>query len=221
MDKKEFEYRIAGIVVAENIKRDNVLFASVVIAQAILESRWGQSEKMMKANAVFGIKATKSWKGKVFNSKTHECYDGINLTETTACFRAYDSLEESVADYFNLITGLSRYKKALNTSSARECIEEIKNGGYATSTTYVENIMKIIEQNYLYKYDKKKSVETESEEIKVEDQVVILNNVQYNGKRFKKWYNVYDVIQVNGDRVVIGKGKIVTCAINIHNIRKV
>lgn len=220
MTKQEFEYRIAGIVVSENIKRNNVLFSSVVIAQAILESRWGQSEKMMKANAVFGIKATKSWKGRVFNSKTHECYDGINLTETTACFRAYDSLEESVSDYFNLITGLSRYKKALNTSSARECIEEIKNGGYATSTTYVENIMKIIDQNYLYKYDNKKYV-IETEEIKVGDQVVILKNVQYNGKSFKKWYNVYDVIQVNDDRVVIGKGKIVTCAININNIRKV
>lgn len=220
MTKQEFLEKISNIVVTENNKRNNVLFSSVVIAQAILESGWGQSEKMMKANAVFGIKATKSWKGKVYNSKTKECYDGINLTETTACFRAYNSLEESVSDYFNLIIELSRYKKALNTSSARECIEEIKNGGYSTSTTYVENIMKIIEQNDLYKYDNKKEVIV-TEEIKVGDQVIVLNNVQYNGKSFKKWYNVYDVIQVNGDRVVIGKGKIVTCAININNIRKV
>ena len=55
MEKSEFIPTIAPLVVAENKKRGNPLFSSVVIAQAICESGWGQSQIMMKANAIFGI----------------------------------------------------------------------------------------------------------------------------------------------------------------------
>lgn len=153
MEKSEFIPRIAPMVQAENKKRGNPLYSSVVIAQAICESGWGQSKIMMKANAIFGIKATSSWKGKVYNAKTQECYDGINYTTITDCFRAYDCLEDSIADYFHLICGLSRYSKALYTSSPLECITAIKNGGYATSPTYVNTIMSIINQNNLVRFD--------------------------------------------------------------------
>ena len=59
MTKQEFLTKIATIVVNENNKRGRPLFPSVVIAQAICESAWGQSQIMMKANAVFGIKCRK------------------------------------------------------------------------------------------------------------------------------------------------------------------
>lgn len=107
----------------------------------------------MKANAIFGIKAFSDWKGKVYNAKTKECYDGYTYTDITACFRAYNSLEESISDYFDLITKSSRYRKALVTNSPFECITEIKNGGYATSPTYINTIMTIINSNNLTKYD--------------------------------------------------------------------
>ena len=107
----------------------------------------------MKANAIFGIKAFSDWKGKVYNAKTKECYDGYTYTDITACFRAYNSLEESISDYFDLITKSSRYRKALVTNSPLECITEIKNGGYATSPTYINTIMAIINSNNLTKYD--------------------------------------------------------------------
>ena len=153
MQKSEFIPTVAPIVIAENKRRGNPLFSSVVIAQAICESGWGQSQLMMKANAIFGIKATSSWKGKVYNANTKECYDGVNYTNINACFRAYDSLEESIKDYFVLILGLSRYKNAINCSSPLECITEIKNGGYATSPTYINTIMSIITTNNLIKFD--------------------------------------------------------------------
>ena len=153
MTKQEFLNTIAGLVRAENLRRGNPLFNSVVIAQAICESGWGQSEIMMKANAVFGIKATSNWKGKVYNANTKECYDGVNYTNINACFRAYNSLEESVKDYFDLITTSPRYRKACVTSTPLECITEIKNGGYATSPTYIQTIMSIINGSNLTKYD--------------------------------------------------------------------
>ena len=159
MNKSEFIPTIAPLVVAENNKRGNPLFSSVVIAQAICESGWGQSKIMMKANAIFGIKATSSWKGKVYNANTQECYDGVNYTNINACFRAYDNLAESISDYFDLITKLERYRKATVAETPLECITAIKNGGYATSPTYINTIMSIINSNNLTKYDNVEDVE--------------------------------------------------------------
>lgn len=167
MTKNEFLETVSKLVVEENNKRGDPLFSSVVIAQAICESNWGQSKIMMKANAIFGIKATSSWKGKVYNAKTQECYDGKIYTNITACFRAYNSLEESISDYFDLITKAERYRKACVANSPLECITAIKNGGYATSPTYINTIMSIINSNNLTKYD----------DIEINEQPE--NNVQY------------------------------------------
>ena len=159
MTKNEFLETVAKLVVEENNKRGNPLFSSVVIAQAICESGWGQSTIMMKANAIFGIKATSSWKGKVYNANTQECYDGSTYTNITACFRAYNNLAESISDYFDLITKSERYRKACVANSPLECITAIKNGGYATSPTYINTIMSIINTNNLTKYDNVEDVE--------------------------------------------------------------
>ena len=126
---------------------------SVCIAQAALETGWGTSSLMTKANAYFGIKAGSGWTGKIYSSRTQECYDGLNYTTITDAFRAYDSLAESVKDYFDLITGLSRYAAACGTTDPRACITAIKNGGYATAPDYITNVMSIINKNDLTKYD--------------------------------------------------------------------
>lgn len=153
MSKNEFLETVSKLVVEENNRRGNPLFSSVVIAQALCESAWGQSQIMMKANAIFGIKAFSDWKGKVYNTKTQECYDGSKYTDIQACFRAYNNLQESIADYFDLITKTERYRKACIANSPLECITAIKNGGYATSPTYINTIMSIINSNNLTKYD--------------------------------------------------------------------
>ena len=54
----------------------------------------------------------------------------------------------------DLITGLARYAGACNRSDARTCIQAIKDGGYATSPTYVTNVISIIDQYGLTRYDK-------------------------------------------------------------------
>lgn len=159
MKKEEFINLVAPLVQNANLIRNTPLFNSVVIAQAICETGWGKSNIMMKAKAIFGIKANKNWKSKVYNSKTKECYDGIKYTTISACFRAYDSYQESVNDYFKLICENSRYKKALNCKNYKECITAIKNGGYATSPTYINTICSIIENNNLTRFDKKESVD--------------------------------------------------------------
>ena len=148
-----FIKKLSQLAIAECNKREKKVLPSICIAQAAIETGWGTSKLMTKANAYFGIKATSDWKGKVFNSKTSECYDGSTYTNITACFRAYDSVEESVADYYDLITGLSRYADAVNETNAEKCITAIKNGGYATSPTYIQNVMSIVNDYNLTQYD--------------------------------------------------------------------
>ena len=53
------------------------------------------------------------------------------------------------------------------------------------------------------------------------DKAKVLNAVTYDGRSFKTYYDVYDVIEVSGDRVVIGVGSTVTAAVKAANLRKV
>ena len=201
MEKSEFIPTIAPLVVAENKKMGNPLFSSVVIAQAICESGWGQSKIMMNANAIFGIKATSRWKGKIYNANTNEFvnngseYKYINIM---ACFRAYNSLAESISDYFDLITGLDRYKKAVHTQSPLECITAIKNGGYATSPTYINTIMSIINSNNLTQYDNVEDVENSVDNSKSIEELakeVIAGKYGNGQERKNKLGNLYNEVQ--------------------------
>lgn len=112
------------------------------------------------------LKQLKVGNGKVYNSKTKECYDGVTNVTIDACFRAYDSFADSISDYFDLICKNSRYKKAINSSSPEECIKAIKDGGYATDPKYVDSILKIIKSNNLEQYDRKEK------ESKKEDYII-------------------------------------------------
>lgn len=147
----EFADSIYNSVNKVNKENGYQLYNSVIIAQSVLETGWGQSKIMMKANALFGIKAGSGWKGKVYSSYTNEVYEGVECTEY-ATFRAYDSIEESIEDYYKLIK--NNYKKALNCNTQKESIEAIKKGGYATDPEYVNKIMSIINANdFIKKYD--------------------------------------------------------------------
>jgi LysM repeat protein len=147
-----FISNLATLAVAEAQRRDKWVLPSVCIAQAALETGWGTSSLMKKANAFFGIKAT-GWSGKVFNSATLECYDGKTYENVNACFRAYDTIEDSVRDYFDLITGADRYKAAVCEEDAEKAVTAIKKGGYATDPDYVSKVMNIINTYKLTKYD--------------------------------------------------------------------
>lgn len=150
--QQDFINKIKNIVIEENRKRGYPLFASVVIAQACLETGYGASQMMLKANAIFGIKAGGSWRGKVYSSKTNEVYNNKTVT-INATFRAYDSLSESIKDYFNLICNSSRYRGALHQNNYIECISAIVSGGYATDPSYVRKIIQIVTNYKLTNYD--------------------------------------------------------------------
>ncbi len=218
MTNDEFIKLVGNAVCFENKKRGYPLFSSVVIAQAILETGWGKSSLMMKANALFGIKAT-GWNGKVFNSITQEVIDGKAIN-TSACFRAYNSIQDSVADYFDLICRSQRYRKALVTTTPRECIEAIKNGGYATDPDYVNKIMSIINSWNLTKFDNNIQ-ETDDYYIEGKNYTLQENMFVRSGAgtnySIKAWQELTEdgkrnaLFKTIGVNAVLKKGTIVTC----------
>jgi len=139
--------------VAELAKNDCRVLPSLTIAQAILESGWGRSGLTKKANALFGIKAGKDWKGKVYSSKTKECYDGTNFVDEVAAFRAYNTWGESVQDHTEFLCGLKRYAKVIGEKDYKKACKAIKAAGYATDPDYAEKLIALIEKYKLYEFD--------------------------------------------------------------------
>ena len=76
-----------------------------------------------------------------------------------------------------------------------------------------------------YDYDAIQKIVNESSKkptpIKKGDVVEVINPIQYTGGRFITYYKRYDVLDVSGDRIVIGKGKTITAAVNVINLKKV
>jgi len=154
---------LGNLAVAEANRRiangEKFVLPSVCIAQSAHETGWGSSSLMVKANAYFGIKAGGSWTGKVYRADTWEVADG-EAYNTTANFRAYDSLADSVADYYDLIIKNERYSRALSSypdgiKSAYDTLYEIWAGGYATDEQYVQNVNAIITGRDLTQWDSK------------------------------------------------------------------
>ena len=125
---------------------------SPIIAQAILESGWGKSSLSSKYHNYFGLKCGSAWKGKSVNMATKEEYKVGTLTSIRDNFRAYDSMEAGVKGYFDFIN-TSRYANLKGVKSPEEYVKRIKADGYATSSKYVDNLMRVIRDNKLTRFD--------------------------------------------------------------------
>lgn len=87
--------------------------ASITLAQGMLESNYGRSELARQANNHFGIKCGKDWSGITYYKNTQEqtAY-GTQRTEM-ACFRAYESVEDSYKDHTNFLYSRKPYRTLL------------------------------------------------------------------------------------------------------------
>lgn len=171
-----------GPLAQKDAKSSKVL-ASLTIAQAILESNDGNSGLTVQGHALFGIKASSSWRGKIWTGKTIEYYDG-NRTSITAGFRAYESWEESIADHSALLTGISRYSDVVGEGNYTKACKAIQAAGYATDPQYANKLIKLIEDNNLTRFDK---------EIVVDDTIlsgavskIILSGINLNYNNWKR-----------------------------------
>lgn len=157
---------VIGELCREDMKKSGIL-ASISAAQFILESGYGKSELGQNANNMFGMKKSLSgntwtgstWDGTSFYTKKTQEQNADGSYETiTADFRKYPCVEDSVADHSAYLLGAKngrslRYKGIKGMTDYRKVAQLIKDGGYATSLTYVDKLCSIIEKWNLAQYD--------------------------------------------------------------------
>ena len=136
--------------------------ASIIIAQAVLESGWGKSH-MGSANNYFGIKAHMK-NGKVdfgniatgFVEKSTKEFDKKgNAFFVIARFRAYKNMADSFTDHGSFLKNGPRYQKAMMTyaedKDASEFARGLQKAGYATDPEYAKKLISIMTKNDLLK----------------------------------------------------------------------
>lgn len=149
------------VPLAQKSQRETTVPASVTLAQAMWETGRGKSP-IGDANNYFGIKAagvsddavnvgpvatgwvwawTKEW-------------DGKKYIERKERFRKYNSLEDSFRDHGLLLATTPRYANAmLAVDDPREFARRIALAGYATSPTYANDLIRMMDAEALYQYD--------------------------------------------------------------------
>ena len=153
MDKQEFIKKIAGYV-RKYAADYGIAVHSPIIAQAILESGWGESKLASAYHNYFGLKCGTKWKGRSVNMKTQEEYSPGTKTTITDNFRVYSNMDEGVKGYFEFIQ-LPRYQNLKGITDPKKYLQTIKDDGYATSSTYVADVFRCVEAYGLTEYDGK------------------------------------------------------------------
>ena len=140
----------------KNYKEYKIL-PSITIAQAILESSWGESDLAQIYNNLFGIKADSSWKGEYVTLETFEFYD----TKIEDKFRVYSNKNQSIKDHAKFLVDNQRYKK-YGVFEAKTYIEQayaLQNAGYSTAEDnsgqkrYAKDLIELIRQYTLQLID--------------------------------------------------------------------
>ncbi len=151
---------------AKQIAGRNNLYASVMIAQAGLESGWGNSTLAKAPNYnLFGIKG--SFNGQSAEMNTLEDDGTGEYYQIKDKFRRYNSYHDSLLDYAKVLTGENStwlknyYSGALksNTTSYKDATQHLT-GRYATDTRYGSKLNSIIETYNLTQYDTPGSLPT-------------------------------------------------------------
>lgn len=153
MDKQEFIEEIAEAV-KKYAGEFGICVYSPIIAQACLESAYGTSFKAQRNN-FFGLKYRKNrvscYSGFFYDDSNEQKEDGTYIPINTAWYMFKD-LDSGVLGYFQFLN-IDRYKNLKGITEPRKYLETIKEDGYATSTNYVENLMRVIETNNLTRFD--------------------------------------------------------------------
>lgn len=121
--------------------------ASITLAQAIVESGWGEGYVARQANNYFCIKGNNGWDGPVVKAQDDD--------PDSSSFRQYTSIEESFTDHSKFLLENNRYKPLFELSiyDYRSWAIGLKQCGYATKSDYAEYLISTIEKYGLYMYD--------------------------------------------------------------------
>ncbi|OAS17151.1 glycoside hydrolase family 73 protein [Paenibacillus oryzisoli] len=149
MSKETFIEQIAPAAQANRLAYG--ILASVTIAQAILESGWGQ---YAPGNNLFGIKGSGQQQAtqEFINGKWLQIVDG---------FCVYESWSDSIRDHAILLVNNPRYAMIVNEQDYRKASRRLQQAGYATDPNYADKLIRIIEGSDLTRFDHTEDEERE------------------------------------------------------------
>lgn len=127
--------------------------ASIILAQAVVESNAGQSTLALKSNNHFGIKCKSYWTGLSYYHKDDDFDTKGRLMES--CFRAYQDIEASFKDHSDFLKSSDKYSAlfGLDIADYKGWAIGLMNSGYATDKTYAFKLITVIEDFQLYRFD--------------------------------------------------------------------
>ena len=139
--------------VAQQVAQENGIYASVMIAQAALESGWGNSALSTEGHNLFGVK----WNGtgNYVTMPTQEYYGGQWHT-INAKFQSYNSYYDSLTGYAQLIKNNFPNSTRANAATPQIAAANLKNGvygSYATDPNYANSLDRMISDYGLTRYD--------------------------------------------------------------------
>ena len=191
----------------------NANVIDAIVGQACLESAYGKSELSAKYHNYFGMKCGSYWKGKSVNMRTHEEFNVGVISVINDNFRVYENMDAGVRGYFDFIS-TSRYQNLKLTTTPEEYLNTIKSDGYATASSYVNNVMKVV--NSLPKNDIKisepKSIYNVGEEYTLQANMIVRTGAGTNCKKVGHSGLTADGKKHDTDKNgSLDKGTVITC----------
>ena len=150
MNPSEFIMRLTTAAVA-SAKATGVP-ASITIAQAALESAWGESGLARNGNNLFGIKADSLWRGQTLTLNTKEFIKG-QWVVVPALWRKYPSWQASIDDHAAFLKRNPRYKACFLCTTAPAFARALAQAGYATDPEYANKLIAVMAKHQLQALD--------------------------------------------------------------------
>ena len=146
----EFIMRLTSPAVES--QRKSGVPASISIAQAALESAWGESGLVKAGNNLFGIKADSRWRGETLTLNTREFING-HWVMVPALWRKYTSWQASIDDHASFLKQNPRYKACFLCTTAPAFAHALAQAGYATDPDYANKLIALMNRHQMQSLD--------------------------------------------------------------------
>ena len=155
--------------------------ASIALAQAILESGGGESELAKQANNHFGIKCGTNWGGKTYEKQDDDRDADGNPVKS--CFRKYNKAAESFYDHSEFICDPRKSARygflfLLDQTDYKSWAQGLQSAGYASSESYADKLIDLIERYALFQYDRIETHTSLSLTAEATNRIGYVNNVK-------------------------------------------
>ncbi len=150
MKPQEFISKIA--MAAQYAAQQTGVPASISIAQAALESGWGESGLTKAGNNLFGIKADSRWRGETLTLDTKEFLKG-QWVVVPAKWRKYSSWQASIDDHAAFLKCNLRYLPCFECVTPDAFARALAKAGYATDPIYADKVIGVMSKYNLTTFD--------------------------------------------------------------------